>query len=299
MARALIVVAVVFAPLAVVGGCFSLDGFSGGSTTPDASSSNDAPVAPIEAAAVETSTPPIEDAGVDAADAADASVCPSGRGPQMVRINAPNASFCIDSTEVTNAQYHAFIEAAPAVTQIPACAFSTSLMPSNTTIYNDITKQNYPVANVNWCQASAFCSWANKRLCGKVGGGTIPAGDLAASVVSETFIVCTHAGTQIYPYGTTYDSAACNAIGQGMLEAVANRSSCEGGYPGVFDLIGNVGEWGDNCTATAGANDACSCNASSFEYTGGDASIADRCDHFDNAVRSNTYDDLGFRCCSN
>src|SRR5215467_12124942 len=63
----------------------------------------------------EAHLPPVEDAEVDGggpdAEAGPPKGCPKGgRGPAMVVVDAA-AAFCIDVTEVTNAQYDAFLAA--------------------------------------------------------------------------------------------------------------------------------------------------------------------------------------------
>src|SRR5689334_12145134 len=60
------------------------------------------------------------DANASVATAGDAAEgggdgCPSGRGPAMLRIDVA-APFCIDTTEVTRAQYKTFLDSAPPIT---------------------------------------------------------------------------------------------------------------------------------------------------------------------------------------
>jgi hypothetical protein len=37
---------------------------------------------------------------------------------------------------------------------------------------------NFPITNVDWCDAYAYCAGIGKRLCGKIGGGTLDQGGL-------------------------------------------------------------------------------------------------------------------------
>ena len=34
-------------------------------------------------------------------------------------------------------------------------------------------QEDYPVVNVDWCDAASFCQWSGKRLCGRLGPGTL------------------------------------------------------------------------------------------------------------------------------
>jgi hypothetical protein len=96
--------------------------------------------------------------------------CPSGRGPTMIALAFADAgSYCIDETEVTNGQYQIFINAGVDTnTQNAECSWNTNFKPNcggaNT------TGPNQPVTCIDWCDAYAFCKWAGKRLCGKIGG---------------------------------------------------------------------------------------------------------------------------------
>jgi formylglycine-generating enzyme required for sulfatase activity len=56
-----------------------------------------------------------------------------------------------------------------------------------------------------------------------------------------------------YPYGSGFDASACNIGGADVPAAergttpVASVASCQGGYPGLYDMVGNVSEWLDAC----------------------------------------------------
>lgn len=272
---------------------FGLDGFAGGDGA-----------VPIEASDGTGLGDATSDAGVGLSDAktdGPFTSCPSGRGPEMVLIDdGKGTRFCIDSTEVTNAQYAAFINSSPKTTGQPdVCASNTTFVPSNTVPFENIAKTGYPVTYVDWCDARAFCAWAGKRLCGRIGGGSLTSEvDRTDPLTSQLMYVCTKGSTQLYAYGTTYRPGICNANGGGGAPFPVNAGGpCVGGFAGVVYLVGNVGEWTDDCATKMGAGDACPVNASSYFQVFGDPKIAQRCDHFDPQLRGDSYEDLGFRCC--
>jgi formylglycine-generating enzyme required for sulfatase activity len=98
-----------------------------------------------------------------------------------------------------------------------------------------------------------------------------------------------------------YQSHACNGVDIGGAAAwpSGSTSTCQGGYPGVFDMSGNVLEWVDSCDKTAGAGDNCMRRGGSFSdpARGADAS----CTYAEPAERglgATNGHDIGFRCCA-
>jgi len=115
-------------------------------------------------------------------------------GPPM--INA--GGFCIDTTEVTQAQYKAFLDAKGTdfSGQPSMCAsrpYASSGGPG--CVWSPSTTPNLPVMCIDWCQASAYCKWAGKRLCGKIGGGATPLSDFASTTVDQWYKACTVNGS--------------------------------------------------------------------------------------------------------
>jgi formylglycine-generating enzyme required for sulfatase activity len=244
-------------------------------------------------------------AGADAADAASdlpvtegAGGCPFGRGPSMVRVAW---GFCIDSTEVTNGQYDAFLAAlaagdAPAVP--PRCQWNTAF--AQPVHPQCALGAAYPVACVNWCQAYAFCAWAGKRLCGAIDGGSLPSANAVDPGFSAWVTACTANGALAYEYGTVY-APVCNTIAPdggnspSSFSPVASLLGCEG-PPGVYDLNGNVSEWQDSCALDAGNGQADLCH-----HLGGSLHDNKRCTADDTDTRDKGYIatyGFGFRCCS-
>jgi formylglycine-generating enzyme len=102
------------------------------------------------------------------------------------------------------------------------------------------------VVRVDWCDAYAFCAWAGKRLCGRIGSDHLSTGSRNDPTMSQWFFACSMNGKKAYPYGATYDANAC--IAGGGRQAVGSKKTCEGGFPGVFDMSGSVEEWVDECS---------------------------------------------------
>ena len=73
---------------------------------------------------------------------------------------------------------------------------------------------------------------------------------------------CSGSEGRAFPYGDSYDAAACNsrsstAIATGAptgTAAVGSFSACQGGLPGLYDMAGNVAEWVEGRFAARGKN---------------------------------------------
>jgi formylglycine-generating enzyme len=253
--------------------------------------------APLDATddAPPVDAPTTADAGPDALDAgldADAAL----PGPPTVPAGPPGNAFRIDTTEVTFAQYRRFVAAVPADAgaQAGICAFNTSLGP------DVIGGDNEPVAGVDWCDARAYCAWAGKRLCGKVVGGADPGtqlqvAEIGSPTVAQFTIACSKGGAQSWPYGTAEVRGACNVGdgGAGQRKAVATFPKCVGGYPGIFDMVGNVFEWIDLCFPQDGGPSMCIIQGGSYMTV----ETTDCTKAFSAAVDFKA-NDVGFRCCS-
>jgi sulfatase modifying factor 1 len=261
--------------------------------------------------------PDPDDGGFDADDDGGPTLshCPAApdvRGPVPVRVRWNDGiAFCIDSTEVTNAQYAAFLaaNASPGV-QSSRCAWNQTFTPETRATngpacptFDGAGRADYPVVCIDWCDADAYCRWAGKRLCGKpqdLGGG--PVADWTAKNASEWVIACTGDDvTQIYPYGLTPETGRCVdrlfPAATPALVSVGTATMCEGGVPGLFDMSGNAGEWQDDCVeqSTTGADDVCSPLGGSFSSN----LAASTCISDVTFLRRHVAGDTGFRCCVN
>jgi formylglycine-generating enzyme required for sulfatase activity len=213
--------------------------------------------------------------------------------------------YCIDSTEVTRGQYAAWLNGSPTPSttgQISDCTWNTSFVPDASCMgMSDVCQtgcDNHPQVCVDWCDAYAYCQAVGKRLCGKIGGGSVGYNDYVDVSLSQWYNACTSHGANTYAYGNTYDRQACNDANgvRNTTVAVGTLITCQSsvsGYGGVYDLSGNVYEWEDSCSGT-GQSARCRMRSGSFLY-GGDALCSiDFIDDF----RSYGLEYVGLRCCS-
>jgi len=68
--------------------------------------------------------------------------------------------------------------------------------------------------------------------------------------VSEWFNACSHGDDKLHAwaYGVAFDEDACAPADGSTPFPVASYPGCVGGYPGLFDMSGNVGEWTNECS---------------------------------------------------
>ena len=239
---------------------------------------------------------------MDAGDAAaDANRCPSGKGPSMVEVPYTVGTFCIDSTEVTAGQYAAFIAADAGKAGQPArCVNNTTFVPSSTgqyctlASYDPINHPSLPARCVDWCDAYAFCKWAGKRLCGLIGVDAGPSDfNMGASTNAQWYWACSHGGSLLVPYGNAYDGGACNGkdFGAGQVRDAGGTPSCVGGFPGLYDMSGNVAEFIDACNDDAGQ-----CASHGGGYNELESQV--ECPSGSGYKLTDVTDALGFRCCA-
>ena len=233
---------------------------------------------------------------------------------EIPRAGSPSI-YCIDRSEVKNAEYKAFLDAvggATAGAQAPACAFNSSYAPDTAGAcnqYDPVGKANLPVACIDWCDAAAYCKWEGKHLCGRVdGGGANPPASSADATMSAWYRACSHAGELDLPYGNVYDGMRCIGLDNTAIHPVAvPHTDCEGGYSGLYDMSGNVAEWEDSCSGDTGAADSCLTRGGSYLDTDKPVGNAPSllCNskvHGNPGVatkpRSTRNEEIGFRCCS-
>jgi sulfatase modifying factor 1 len=218
--------------------------------------------------------------------------CPSGM--------ADLSTYCIDTHEVTNAEYQAFLDDAPSTSdQPPECVGNASFTPSAGW---PAASPTLPVTNVDWCDAKVYCLSVGKRLCGRVGGGSIPTMEFDVVGQSQWFDACSQGGVSEYAYGDAYVGATC--VGNGydgvdgynvatdVAQPVGSAADCHGAsapYDEVYDLNGNVAEWVDSCSANK-------CSTAGGSFDGGVAQH--RCRATTDEFFDLGYPHVGIRCCA-
>lgn len=227
--------------------------------------------------------------------------CPAGEenagmGPEMVRLPE---GFCIDTTEVTRAQYDAWLATAPSTAGQPtACSANDDLSPGCD------SDDHQPVVCVDWCDARAYCEAAGKRLCGGISDGEAYDFDAYADpAVSEWHAACTSGGANEYTYGNELDTQVCRGgdaedyttwgrVDVGTLEGCHSPDS---DYSAVYDLSGNVAEW-DNACDGDDAGSPCRIRGGAYEFQG----VGLRCAMAENLrwPRMRSVVAVGFRCCA-
>ena len=256
------------------------------------------------------------------------SICKCPDGMAVVPKVGGGGSYCIDATEVTYAQYQKFWMANPQAMGTGVCAWNPTYTPSNEwpPQKEDL---GMPVRYVDWCDAQAYCSWAGKHLCGKVGtiGGNAFT-DYKDASKSEWHNACTAGGINVFPYGQSYDPGKrCRAQGftipsmlstpvrdyelgcsvdSSVIPLELTKEVCKvtdamgvaydfclGGAPGVYQMSGNVAEWEDSCNGANGAADICRIRGGSFASDQSELSCG-----ADTSIKRDTRTaQIGFRCC--
>ena len=175
--------------------------------------------------------------------------------PMVGVLRGDGSSFCIDSREVTNEQYAAFLARAPVVALLPRCVESPDRTPKESWPPTP-ERARHPVGAVDWCDAQAFCLASGKRLCGDATGNIVSLTyddgnktevELDEDTTMETWVACTGDGATIHPYGNEYLEGACPYAQFEETVAADADSGCDGGYEGIHFLEGNVQEWEARC----------------------------------------------------
>jgi formylglycine-generating enzyme len=191
--------------------------------------------------------------------------CPEGLpGPSLAFIPHPQAPFCMDTTEVSQAQYAQFL-ADPkdkGTLQPERCSGNDSFQPvqgSHNThggcdgekvyVYKPEKNGNLPIACIDWCDAATYCAWAGKHLCGGIGGGGL---DYDKDVMAGQWgYACSQGGKTAYSYGDTFQKGLCvDGTEKPGAVGVSDRPACAGSEPPfseIKNLNGNILEFEDAC----------------------------------------------------
>lgn len=227
-----------------------------------------------------------------------------GQCPATSQITVGSSLFRIDATEVSNGDYLVFSDIHYSLArQSEECTWNKTFMPVAGWPPPSAVL-NHPVVYVNWCQAQAYCAWAGKRLCGKVGSGAGKwVSQSSTSLDSQWFYACTGGDVnRAFPYGASYVAASCNGreywpTVEADSVVTGSIASCQApAIPGLFDMSGNVYEWTDECKTddnVANRDQICRRRGGSFYSM---ESLL-RCASLVSRVREHVDDFTGFRCC--
>jgi formylglycine-generating enzyme required for sulfatase activity len=243
--------------------------------------------------------------------------CPLLPGPQLVELPLPAGTpgtYCVDQTEVTNKQYADFLATNPSTGSQPStCAWNTDFTPTAmaspencpnvSLVYDPIARPNFPVACIDWCDATAYCKSVGKHLCRSFAGGDLPTNKTTDATSDEWYAACSAGGSVKFTYGNTYQGNYCNMdlFGAPSSIQVGTAPACHGAslpYSYLYDMNGNVAEWQSACNGTAGAADTCAARGGSWLSSNSpDPTRAGDCVAAPTSARSRRSSQIGFRCC--
>ena len=236
---------------------------------------------------------------------AGACVCPLN----MVNMPVPGGgTYCVDVAEVSFLEYKSFVDSGPnPMNQSDVCKGWNNLFLPN----DAFTPENFcdPVTGISWCDAYAYCQYAGKHLCGKIGGGPNAPADLAQPNKSEWFNACSLQASLVYPYGNVYEAGTCNdgdtvipawvsnPLPSPPLPPTCNQPNkvCVGGQLGIHQMSGNVAEWEDSCDGPVGDGAGDSCLTRGGAYNSDEMGL--KCSSPLSRPRNYAGPDVGFRCC--
>ena len=188
-------------------------------------------------------------------------------GPAMVEIASGSGRYCIDSTEVTNNDYAAFLATNPATTGQPAqCSWNIDYTPSDGWPVA-AGAGRLPVGFVDWCDATAYCRWAGKRLCGRIGEG-LQCSRRPGEPGQESVVQCLHGGRDqdipVQRLLTAQTRAMATNTARQPHSWWARCRDARAGVSGIYDMSGNVWEWEDSCSGNTGKNDSCQARGGAY-----------------------------------
>ena len=277
-------------------------------------------------------------------------LCRCPKGMAEVSRAGGDGAYCVDEIEVTKFQYNQFITANVPIndqtdvckganaTFVPRAGWVPAVAPPYLPTVGAGLAFNYslPVHYVDWCDAAAYCKWANKQVCGAITGGPVDFNKPNDATADSWFNACSTLGTTAWPYGNEFRAEKCNG-GQGLLldggaggplpqntgygfesngdeglhqlnngtltgsYSQIDFGACFGGATGLYQMSGSVGEWENSCESTSPTG-KCRIRGGSYKAGVNNASAL-RCDAVRTLQRvppasaNEDLADVGIRCC--
>lgn len=148
-------------------------------------------------------------------------------------------AYRISQTPITNAQYHAFVDAGGYTERRywteAGWQWRTQQEITGPESYgSDSDQPNHPVVGVSWYEAMAFCRWLSEQTGKKI---TLPTEEQWEKAARGT-------DGRKYPWGNTIDPDKANYWDTKIQHTTPVGSYPAGASPyGALDMAGNVWEW--------------------------------------------------------